>query len=130
MVEKRANITEAECMKQIALDAGVDPSLIVLEEVSWNTFSNAFCTKKLLLHLITKRERKTEVIIITSDFHAERVKRVFEAVFDDCKDFISLSVEGAEATLTEEQKAREARAEAQMMAKLEADFQRHLAMTW
>jgi uncharacterized SAM-binding protein YcdF (DUF218 family) len=58
MVEKKANVTEAECMRRIAVEAGVDPSLIVLEEVSWNTFSNAFCTKKLLLQLITDRSSK------------------------------------------------------------------------
>jgi uncharacterized SAM-binding protein YcdF (DUF218 family) len=55
MVEKKANITEAECMKRIAVEAGVDPALVILEEVSWNTFSNAFCTKKQLLRRIVNR---------------------------------------------------------------------------
>jgi hypothetical protein len=58
------------------------------------------------------------------------VKRVFEAVFDDCKQFVALSFANAAATLTESQVAREARAETQMLAKFEADLQRHLAMTW
>jgi 5S rRNA maturation endonuclease (ribonuclease M5) len=75
-------------------------------------------------------EKMTEVLVITSDFHGERVRRVFEAVFDDCKCFIALSFANATATLTDAQKAREARAEAQMLAKFEADLQRHLAMTW
>jgi len=54
-VEKKAKITEAECMTRLAAEAGVDESLILREEVSWNTFSNAFCCKRVLLERITDR---------------------------------------------------------------------------
>ncbi len=72
----------------------------------------------------------TEVVVITSDFHGARVEKVFRAVFDDCKHFIVLLFANAPATLTEAQKAREARAESQMLAKFDADLLRHQAMTW
>jgi 5S rRNA maturation endonuclease (ribonuclease M5) len=76
-------------------------------------------------------DRVTEVVVVTSDFHGSRVQRVFEAVFEDCRhSFIALSFANAPATLTEAQVAREARAETQMLAKFDADLQRHLAMTW
>jgi len=70
------------------------------------------------------------VIVVTSDFHGGRVKKVFEAVFADTGDFISLGFENSESHLTENQTAREARAESQMLAKFDADLERHLAMKW
>lgn len=69
--------TEAEAIKEYLLELGVPEKKIYLEKKSKDTIGNAYYAKKL--YFIPKKDR--EVWVVTSDFHLERVKFIFEKVF-------------------------------------------------
>jgi len=71
------SISEAEAMKMIALKNGVPEASIILEEYARNTIENAVNTKEIL-----EDKGIQEVVVITSDFHMERSKRIFKALLD------------------------------------------------
>jgi len=70
-------ISEAEAMKTLALKYGVPDASIILEEYARNTIENAVNTKEIL-----EDKGIQEVVVITSDFHMERSKRIFKALLD------------------------------------------------
>lgn len=68
-------ITEAAGMKRLALEYGVDPKAIILEERSRNTYENGLYTREIL------RERGfSEVLLVTSAAHMRRSVGVFRAL--------------------------------------------------
>lgn len=69
--------TEAAAMKEALVALGVPENSITLEEQSKDTVSNAYFVKKLLGLL------EEELIIVTSDFHAERAEYIFKQIFGE-----------------------------------------------
>jgi len=69
--------TEAEATKEYLLRLGVPEKNIFIEEKSKDTIGNAYYAKKL--YFIPKKEKK--LLVITSDFHLERVGFIFRKVF-------------------------------------------------
>lgn len=69
--------TEDKAMQDYLLNLGVPKKNIYLEEKSKDTIGNAYYAKKL--YFIPKKER--EALIITSNFHLERVRFIFQKMF-------------------------------------------------
>lgn len=65
--------TEAELMKQYAIKIGIPKTAIFLEEYSQNTFENVLYVSKLFL----EPKKWEKVLVITSDFHVQRAKIIF-----------------------------------------------------
>lgn len=63
-------ISEAECMKRLLLERGIDEKRLLIEEQSVNTQTNLSNSKKLLEE--TLGEVPSQVVIITSEFHEYR----------------------------------------------------------
>jgi uncharacterized SAM-binding protein YcdF (DUF218 family) len=68
-----SDMTEARRMQSLALEYGVDPQVIVLEERSRNTYENAFYTRELLEKRGIKR-----IILVSSAMHMPRSVAVFK----------------------------------------------------
>ena len=69
----------AEAMRDFAVNAGVSPADILMQGDSLDTVGEAiFCRLLLPSHLLGK-----DVLIVTSEFHADRAKAIFEFVFGD-----------------------------------------------
>lgn len=76
---KKPPITEAEKMAQYLIEKGVPKKDIFLEKKSQDTISNAYYLKTdFLLPLKEKR-----AIVVTSDFHQQRVRYIFKKVFGE-----------------------------------------------
>lgn len=69
--------TEAEAMSDYLLSRGIKKSVIFLEKKSKDSIGNAYYAKKL--YFIPKKE--SQAIIITSEFHMERSKFIFQKIF-------------------------------------------------
>lgn len=63
-------ISEAECMKRLLLERGIDEKRLLIEDQSVNTQTNLSNSKKLLEE--TLGETPSQVVIITSEFHEYR----------------------------------------------------------
>lgn len=68
--------TEAEGMKEYAVELGVNPEQILKEESSKDTVSNAYFTR---IEFLEPNNWKN-VILVTSDYHMPRSKYIFEKV--------------------------------------------------
>jgi uncharacterized SAM-binding protein YcdF (DUF218 family) len=68
--------SEAEAMKEYAISRGVSPASIVAEQDSKDTLGNAYFTKRNIL----EPNNWKNVLVITSDFHLERTKYIFDLV--------------------------------------------------
>ena len=66
------DMTEALAMKNFLVDNGVDPSLIIMEDKSTNTYENFLYTKNVLEEE-TRKEDFT-ITIISNNFHMYRAK--------------------------------------------------------
>lgn len=65
--------TEAEAMRQYALQLGIPDSALLKEERSHNTFTNAqYCTE-----LFIRPQQWKRIAVVTSDFHVPRAKAMF-----------------------------------------------------
>jgi uncharacterized SAM-binding protein YcdF (DUF218 family) len=71
--------TEAEAMKEYAVSLGVPTEAILLEEKSKDTLGNAYFTKVDIL----EPNNWKSVLIVTSDFHYERTRYIFDLVLGD-----------------------------------------------
>ena len=69
--------THAEAMKKFAIEKGVPESKIIIEEKSLDTVGQAIFTKRYLA--IPQKWKK--IIVISSDYHIERVRAIFEFVY-------------------------------------------------
>ncbi len=92
--QERKGCSEAEAMASFLQSKGVPREALILEECSTHTLENAFFTKKLIEKLGVKK-----VILVTSDFHAERALYLFSKAFGDSYE---LRVEAAPSNLAEE----------------------------
>lgn len=69
-------VTEARAMARSLVERGVDAKRIVREEASMDTFGNAYFS--LMAHAVPAGWRR--LLIVTSEFHAERVRLAFSAM--------------------------------------------------
>ncbi len=81
-------VTEARAMRSFLLKMGVNENQIHLEEDSKDTVGNAYYAK--INYFIPNKE--TEAFVVTSDFHLERVRYVFQKVFGEEYGFQFISV--------------------------------------
>ncbi len=68
------SISEAELMRAHAVKLGVSPTQIFLEQRSFDTVSNAECTKQDFL----EPNKWKNIVLVTSDFHLPRAAYIFE----------------------------------------------------
>lgn len=68
--------TEAQLMKEYAYSLGMPRKAVIKEEHSHNTYQNLFYSFKIFL----EPNRWKRVVIITSDFHAWRVRKMASEV--------------------------------------------------
>lgn len=73
---RKAKISEAEAMKRYLIQNGIDRKNIIKEESSIDTIGNIFFLKQNIL----KPNRWNNLLIITSDFHMERVKIISKKI--------------------------------------------------
>ncbi len=71
--------TEAQAMKDYALEASVDAKNILLEEKSKDLLGNAYFSKTLYLEPLGWKN----IAVIISDYQAERAKYVFKKILGD-----------------------------------------------
>lgn len=88
-LKKYPPTTEAQRMAQYLLEKQVSKNSILLEKKSKDTIGNAYYLKKDVF--IPHRE--TRAIIITSRFHLERVKYIFNKIFGPKYNFQFVGVE-------------------------------------
>lgn len=67
-VNVRDKVTEAEFLRQLLIDGGIEPSKIILENQATSTKENMLYTNEILATLPEIKE----VIIVTSNFHLRR----------------------------------------------------------
>lgn len=66
------SISEAECMKRIMLENGIDEKRLYLEDKSTSTEENINFASDIIL----QNKLSTDVVIISSDYHCERAKMI------------------------------------------------------
>lgn len=71
--------SESRLMAQQAVSWGISSSAILEEEYSQNTYENAFYVKKTIL----EPNDWTDIIVVTSDYHALRTKQIFEQILGE-----------------------------------------------
>lgn len=76
-------VTEARLMKKYALKIGLNPKNLLLEEHSQNTFENAFYSIKLF----AEPRSWQKILVITSDFHLQRCRKIFSYLNKNNHDF-------------------------------------------
>lgn len=79
MASYKPPITEASAMKEYMLKNGISDNDILLEEKSKDTIGNAYFTKIQYL----KPNWWKNIVVVTSDFHLQRAKYVFEKVLGE-----------------------------------------------
>lgn len=72
--------TEAEVMKEHAIERGLSPEQILTEEYSRDTIGNAYFTRRLIED---RMDAPTTVFLATSTYHEDRSAYIFEQVFGD-----------------------------------------------
>lgn len=70
--------SEAEIMKRFALDMGVPPHKILLEEKSTNTVENA-----IYINELAGGNNIDSLIVVTSPYHLMRTRIIFSKVIED-----------------------------------------------
>lgn len=92
---EKYGISLAEAMEKYALEQEIPEKAIIKEEVSWETVGQLiFCKLGII-----KPRNWSKVLIITNDWHINRVKKISKTIFNE--DFI-IDFAGAEITLTQE----------------------------
>jgi len=74
-----SNVIEANAMFQHLLDKGIPPIHLLKEPLSIDTLQNAFFSK--VIHVDPMKMKK--LLVITSEFHAERAASLFDWIFGD-----------------------------------------------
>ncbi|MFZ5634256.1 MAG: YdcF family protein [Bacillota bacterium] len=73
-----SKLTDADLMLMEAVDLGVPPSAVLLENKSESTYENAVNVKKMVLEQNIK-----SFLLVTSNYHTRRAKYIFGRVFED-----------------------------------------------
>jgi len=113
--------SEAEVMRILAVQNFVPKSSVVMETKSMNTIENALNVRDILEDLGV-----TKVILITSDYHMQRAKRIFDVVLTErgkVKEY-SISCVEDKPPISPEERKRENEVEQKMLPLLET----HLAL--
>jgi hypothetical protein len=78
-----STISEAEAGKRYLVQQGIPAEKIILEDLSKDTFSNAFYCRKIIDKMGSefKDTKIKNIIVITSAFHMKRSAFVFDLVF-------------------------------------------------
>lgn len=69
-------ISEAECIKRVMLDEGIDESRLFIEDKSTSTFENLSFAKDILY----ENNLEANVVIVSSDYHCYRAKLIAKRV--------------------------------------------------
>jgi len=85
--------SEAALMNKYALQKGVNPKNIILEENSRDTQGNAYFTKQII-----KKKGWKRILVITSDFHILKTKFLFDFIYGPK---FKISYIGVKTNLTE-----------------------------
>ncbi len=72
---------EGVAMQEYLITHGVSPELILVEKAARNTFDNALLTRALLKKRPGGWPVPARLLVVTHDWHAERSRECFEAVF-------------------------------------------------
>jgi uncharacterized SAM-binding protein YcdF (DUF218 family) len=99
-------------MRKLCISNGVSDSHIVQEPFAMSTIYNALNTRDIL-----EDEGITDVIIVTSDFHMKRSKKLFEIVLG--KEY-KISTHEDHPVLSEKERIKEQKVEEQMLATIES----------
>lgn len=75
-LDYRPSKTEAQAMKEYAIELWVNEKDIYLEEKSQDTIWNVYFTRQMI-------EDTRSIVVITSDYHLVRVKYLFDKIFED-----------------------------------------------
>ena len=73
--------TEASVMKEYLIQSNIPSEIIFTETFSSNTYENAIYSYKMIKHLSNHPNHPIQIHTITSDFHIERSKIIFESIF-------------------------------------------------
>jgi len=113
--------SEAEVMRTMAILNFVPKSSVVMETNSKNTIENAINTRDVLEDLGV-----TKVIIITSDYHMQRARRVFEIILSERGKVKDYQISGVEdkSPISQEERKKEHETENAMLSKLDS----HIAL--
>lgn len=65
------NISEAECMRRILINEGIDDEKLILEDKSTNTYENLVNSKKII-----EDKNFKDVLIVSNKFHLRRAKLI------------------------------------------------------
>lgn len=110
--------TEASVMKSLAVKCGVSAHCLVMEDQAKSTYDNATYSKDIMDYsgLIGS------VTVITSDFHMNRGKTIFDAVFmnGEGKRFYQMQYHEDHPQLSPKELQLELGVEKKMIAKLQA----------
>ncbi len=82
----KVGITEAQVMKNLLVNQGVPTEDILLEVMAQNTMENAYYCVDLL-----EDNNASVVALLTSDFHMPRASYIFDAVFNNLTDNITVN---------------------------------------
>ncbi len=73
--------TEAFVMKEYLIQSNIPGEIIFTETFSSNTYENAIYSYEMIKHLSNHPNHPIQIYTITSDFHIERSKIIFETIF-------------------------------------------------
>lgn len=111
-------LSEADVMKELAVQKGVKESQIILEDNALNTIENVLNTKELL-----EEYGIWHLIVVTSGFHMERAKKLFQRLLGE---EFQLEFKEDSPTLSPEEKAQEEQTEKFMTSLLDEHIEGYL----
>ncbi len=94
--------TEAQFMKNYAIELGVDENDIFLEEEAQDTIANIIYSKLLMDEYGWKN-----MIFVSSDFHMKRIKLISDYIFDDTYNIDFVGAESIEENVDEDKKSED-----------------------
>jgi len=111
-------LSEAEIMKSLAVQHGIKDSQVLVEDSAMNTIENVLNTREIL-----EEKGLFNIIVITSYYHMERAKKIFERLLGD-----SFKIEYKEDTpkMTKEEKRTEEGIEKYMLTFLDEHLDGYL----
>jgi vancomycin permeability regulator SanA len=80
-VQKDSDYSESYIMKKFLLKNNIPPNIIIEEDQSIDTIQNSF----KCLNIINKIENINQINILSSEFHIERVKAIFNKNYKNYK---------------------------------------------
>jgi hypothetical protein len=121
--------TEADVMKEWAMDHGVPEHVILLDEKAKDTIQNAVLIAPILIRLAL-----TEVTVVTSSFHIPRTSHYFTSIFQQythrrSKGYIfTVAYAHAEDGFTEDQRAERVKKELLLKNRSQPLLDRYIRM--